>query len=181
MDRPDPDQRLELADPAAYEAMITSRIAGRDPLELMAQAPDALRRAIADVPIDRLRLRPYADRWTWTPVEVIGHLLDCEWMLGWRARTVLADEAPTLTGMDQDRWVAAQPHADADPHELIDAFAALRQVNLSFWRAVPDEAMARTGHHTERGEQTLEDILRFAAGHDLHHLDQLRRYVDATA
>jgi hypothetical protein len=35
--------------------------------------------------------------------------------------------------------------------------------------------LARVGIHAERGEETLADMIRLCAGHDLLHLAQLAR------
>ena len=171
---------LELTDPQAYRAKTLARLHGRDPLDILSETPGALRAMIAGIPPATLRRRPFADRWTWTPLEVIGHLLDDEWTYGWRIRTVLCDDHPTIMGMDQERWVARQRHNEvADASELLDDFAALRAINLRLWRRVTPEEMKRSGDHAERGEESLQLMLHMHAGHDLGHIEQIRKYLEA--
>lgn len=168
---------IEVTDPDGYIQRILDALGDRDPLEAYAQTPDELRRRIDAHQVNLLRSRPYADRWTWTPLEVVGHLLDVEWSLGWRTRAVYCDDRPTLIGIDQDQWVARLGHNEADPAELVDDFEAMRRINLKFWRSIPPDQMDRVGVHNERGEETLGGILRLYAGHDLYHLQQFDRYV----
>jgi hypothetical protein len=39
--------------------------------------------------------------------------------------------------------------------------------------------LQRTGQHNERGPESLGVIFRMMAGHDLSHLDQVGRYIQA--
>lgn len=168
---------LEVVDPATYLKMMDQALAGRDPLEVASQTPSVLRRLIDANPVKVLRSRPYTNRVTWTPLEVIGHMLDVEWTLGWRTRTVLCDDEPVITGMDQNKWVAVQKHNDRDPADLVADFSALRAVNLGLWSRITPQQHTRIGQHAERGEESLGGMLRFYAGHDVHHLAQIDKYL----
>jgi hypothetical protein len=55
----------------------------------------------------------------------------------------------------------------------------LRQLNLAEWRRTSLEHLKRTGQHNERGPESLDVMLRLLAGHDLSHLDQIARYIQA--
>ncbi len=171
----------EVTDPGAYLAEIIKTLGGRNPIEVFGQTPDKLRRIITEESVDVLRRRPYPDRWTWTPLEIIGHLLDAEWTIGWRTRAVLCDDEPTLIGMGQDKWAEVQRHNDRDPSELVEDFASLREINLRLWRSIRADQMSRVGHHNERGAESMADIMTLYAGHDLYHLEQIKRYLAALA
>lgn len=164
---------------ADYCRRMMDKLAGQDPLAVFAATPSRLRALIESAPVPALRRRPYADRWTWTPLEVLGHFVDVEWTLGWRMRTTLGDDQPRIAGMDQEKWVAAQRHNDADPAMLLADFEALRAINLRLWRSLQPGQLQRDGIHDERGPETLERMLHMYAGHDLIHLDQLHRYLEA--
>lgn len=169
----------EVADPQGYIAKILAALGDRDPLDAYAATPGELHRRIATHPAEVLRRRPYADRWTWTPLEVIGHLVDAEWSIGWRTRAVYCDDKPQLIGIDQDNWARELKHNDRDPGELVEDFSALRAINLRFWRSIPKDRLARVGLHNERGEESLGDMLRLYAAHDVYHLQQMDRYLSA--
>lgn len=162
-----------------YRQNMLAKLADREPLDVFAATPAALRTLVEPVPVDVLRRRPYADRWTWTPLEIVGHLVDVEWTLGWRTRTTLCDDEPRIMGMDQEKWVAAQRHNDADPRKLLEDFDVLRGINLRLWRSLTPGQLQRYGTHSERGRETLDQLLRMYAGHDLAHLDQIRKYLGA--
>lgn len=169
---------LEVTDPAAYITRIMDSLGDRDPIEVFAETPGELKQRVEFHPAEVLQRRPYPDRWTWTPLEVIGHLLDVEWALGCRTRAVFSEESPTVIGFDQDDWVKLLKHNERDPAELVEEFSVMRSMNLRFWRSVPEQAMGRAGVHNERGKETLGEMLRLYAGHDRYHLNQFDRYLE---
>jgi len=51
----------------------------------------------------------------------------------------------------------------------------LRRSNVLVIGGASPVDLARVGVHAERGAETLADMIRLCAGHDLLHLAQLRR------
>ena len=172
---------IELSNPAGYREQFAKLVDGRDPLELLGQTEGKIRDIFNGLANELITRRPYADRWTWTPLEVVGHMVDFEIGFAFRIRSVLCDDRPTLTGYDQDKWVAGQEYNDYEIEELIGRFALLREINLGLWKQIGAEQMSRVGIHAERGEESLQDMLTMHAGHDLHHLNQIKKYLDALA
>jgi hypothetical protein len=70
-------------------------------------------------------------------------------------------------------------HNERKPLELVEVFRTLRLFNLTEWRGTSAEHLERTGRHNERGLESLGVMLRLVAGHDLSHLDQSTRYINA--
>lgn len=165
-------------DPAyAFWNTQLERLGTRDPLDVLASTGNDLASLLATYGPEAFRaaIEPGA----WRPVEVLGHLLDIEWVMGFRMRTILADDHPVLAPMDQDRWVLAQTYAERDAHEVWELFRAARTVNVEFWRRVPEAAMQRAGRHAEAElDLTLELLQRIQAGHDLVHLDRLQQQLE---
>jgi hypothetical protein len=171
------DDRIELSNPKAYISGLIARVGGRDPLDVMAETPRVLVELARSAPPDVLRKRPFEGKWS--PVEVLGHLVDTEFVFGHRIRAIFADESPTIIGMDQENWVRAQRYSDRDAADVAADFAAIRAVNLKLYRAIPKTAYDRVGMHNERGEERLGDMIPYCAGHDLSHIDQFQRYAAA--
>jgi hypothetical protein len=172
-----PQGRIEQTDPQAYQRKLIGLVGDRNPFEVLGSTPEVLGGMLRDKPAQLLRQRPYAGKWT--PNEIVGHLMDIEWVQGFRARTILCDERPRIMPMDQDRWVAVQQHNEREPAELLAAFTQLRFLNLTMWRQVKPAELERVGLHAERGEEKLGFMLRMCAGHDLSHIDQIQRYLAA--
>ena len=110
---------------------------------------------------------------------MIGHLTDSEWVDGYRLRLILGENAPAILGTKQDLWVSALRHNERDPSELVEIFRTLRHLNLAVWRRTPPEDFERISLHNERGSESLGVMLRLLAGHDLSHLAQITRYIEA--
>ncbi len=161
----------------AYRKRLFGLVGDRDPVEVLAQTASRLADIAARHPATLLRTRPFAGKWT--PNEVIGHLTDSEWVYGYRLRLILCEDDARILGTDQDRWVAALRHNEREPAELVEIFRMLRQLNLAVWRTVSAEELERGGQHNERGAESLRVMLRLLAGHDLSHLDQIARYIQA--
>ncbi len=171
--------RPELTNPDAYIAAIIAKVGERDPLEVLAETPGVFGERLASVPVETLRARPFAGKWT--PLEVFGHLTDAEFVYGYRGRTIFCDDTPVIVGMDQEKWVDRLGHNEAEPAALLEEFTALRRINLRFWGRLTEADCARFGRHEERGEEPLGRLVPLLAGHDLWHLEQFDRYVAAAS
>ena len=162
---------------AAYRKKLADYLGNHDPLEVLGKTADVLGAVVRDNVRKRLQIRPIEGKWT--PCEVIGHLCDCEWVYGYRARLILCEEHPTILGMDQDLWVAGQRYNEREPIELAEQFHLLRKHNLRLWQSLTPQELERTGQHSERGPESLGLLRTLMAGHDLLHLDQHKRLLMA--
>jgi hypothetical protein len=61
----------------------------------------------------------------------------------------------------------------------VEMFRTMREFNLALWNRMSPADLKRTGQHNERGPESLGVMLRMLAGHDLSHLDQITRYIQA--
>ncbi|MCO6435892.1 MAG: DinB family protein [Phycisphaerae bacterium] len=164
-------------DPNAYRARMIEQLGGRDPITVFSETAHALGQLVSRFPARHFHRRPFPGKWT--PCEVLGHLVDVEWTLGYRTRLILCQDRPRIPSMDQEQWASGQRHAEREPTELLAEFRALRGINLRLWRSLTDRDLDRTGNHEERGLESLRDILQMYAAHDLSHIDQLTRYLEA--
>jgi hypothetical protein len=162
---------------AAYRKRVQGFLGDQDPLEVLGRTADLLAGIVRANDRKRLQVRPIEGKWT--PCEVLGHLCDCEWVYGYRARLILCEPNPAILGMDQDGWVAGQRYNEREPIELAEEFRHLRKHNLRMWRGLTPQELQRTGQHNERGAESLDLVRTMLAGHDLLHLDQMKRLLMA--
>ena len=168
---------LEVSAPWTYREKLFNLLAGRDPIEVLGQTASTLADIVAGHPAEVLRGRAIQGKWTAN--EIIGHLTDIEWVYGYRLRLILSEDDPAIVGFKQDAWVASQRHNEREPSELVEIFRTLRALNLSRWRRMSPGDVERRGPHYERGAESLAVMVRLLAGHDLSHLHQISRHIEA--
>lgn len=161
----------------AYVRALLDLLGAREPLDVL---PDL-------VPWIETRLRGLSDRvlrraeapGKWSVIEVLQHLADTEMVYAVRGRLVLSEDRPPLQAYDQDRWAALFNYREAATELALAQLSALRAANLALWRTVGPEGRARVGLHSERGEESLDLMLRMMAAHDLVHRRQIERILAA--
>lgn len=157
----------------AFTARVTALVGDADPLAILAATTDELRAQIAAVPRQALDRRERPDGWS--VVGVIEHLADAELVFGFRLRQILTLERPALESFDQDRWAALGAYNDGDVIAALETFAALRRRHLRIWSRISGETWDRVGIHGDRGPESLRQMVRIIAGHDLAHRRQIAR------
>ncbi|MFI5114247.1 MAG: DinB family protein [Terriglobales bacterium] len=158
-----------------YVQRIGSYIAGQEPLKVQAATPKKLERLVARASTAKLRKRPAPDKWS--VVEILAHLADVEIVIGWRIRAILGAPGTPVQAYDQDAWAAAGRYAKRNPRESVALIRAVRAANLALYKSLSPEQWKHYGMHSERGQETVEQIVRMIAGHDLNHLQQIERIV----
>ena len=141
----------------------------RDPLDALADTPGRIRDLVACWPPEQFE-RSYAPG-KWPMRTILVHLAQTELALGTRARFALSTEAYAAQAFSQDAWIGLDE--GTDPHTALDAYLALRTMNVRLFRALTPAQRARTFTHPEYGTLTVWWIVSQLAGHDIHHFRQL--------
>ena len=142
---------------------------------VLERTPGVLRALLRDLPGDWTRANEGPE--TWSPFDVVGHLIDAEetdWMP--RARVILAQ------GTDRrfppfDRFRHLRENRGKPLGELLDRFDVLRGRNVADLAAfqIGPRELALTGEHPEFGSVTLAQLLATWVAHDLGHVAQAAR------
>lgn len=145
-----------------------ANLGDRDPLGAMGDTPGRIRAIISKLsPADLERSHAPGK---WTVRQLLVHLAQTELALPVRARMALTQKGYVAQPFDQDDWLAAEPRVDAGT--ALDAYVAVRQMNLQFFSALSPADRSTAFHHPEYGEITVDWLMRQIAGHELHHLQQ---------
>ena len=167
----------------AYVAALLDALGSRDPLELLAETPAALRKAVAGLTPEQDGTPERPGKWSVR--QVVQHLADSDLVTGFRFRMVLAHDAPEIAGYDQDLWADRLGYKDSDLATALDDFEYLRRLNLRILRrATPEDMQQCVMRHAERGDEPLGHMIKLYAGHDVVHLRQvarIRKAIGATA
>jgi hypothetical protein len=157
----------------AYVRAVLDLLGSRDPLVVLEATPDALRTVVAGMADPQMAIPELEGKWSVR--HVLRHLADSEIVWAFRLRMVRAQSRPVLTGYDQDAWAEHLAYGEADPADSLTEFTVLRRSNLKVLELASDTDLERVGVHAERGEETLEHMIKLYAGHDLIHLRQIER------
>jgi DinB superfamily len=159
--------------PQQYSERIFDYVKGKQPLAVQSATAKQLNRLIKGVSTAKLRQRPAPEKWSVS--EIIAHLADAEMVGGFRLRLILGSPGAAVVAYDQDRWATSGHYDRRDPRKSAEQFCVLREWNLGLLRSLDPEQWKHYGVHSERGQESIEDIVRMFAGHDLNHLRQIEK------
>jgi hypothetical protein len=159
--------------PQQYTQRMLDNTQGQDPIKLQSATAKKLDRLIKGVPTAKLRKRPAPDKWS--VAEILAHLADVEIVVGWRMRSILGSPGTPIQAFDQDAWVAAGHYEKRDPRKALAQHWVAREANLDLLKSLTPDQWKHFGMHSERGQESIEHIVRMIAGHDLNHLQQIER------
>lgn len=114
---------------------------------------------------------------TWSPYDVIGHLIVGE-KTDWIPRTkIILSDIDNKQFVPFDRFAQLQTKQDIPISELLSEFTDLREKNLIELKSlhITQEDLNRKGIHPELGEVTLSQLLATWTAHDLGHITQISR------
>jgi hypothetical protein len=159
--------------PRQYTARMLSNVADQGPLKVQAATPKKLERLVVRASTAKLRKRPAPDKWS--VAEILAHLADVEIVVGWIVRSILGAPGTPIQAFDQDAWVEAGHYAKRNPRASIAQLRAAREANLALYKSLSPEQWKHYGMHSERGQESVEHIVKMLAGHDVNHLQQIER------
>ena len=157
--------------PQQYTQRVLGYIEGKQPLAVQAATAKKLARLLKGVPTGKLRKRPATGKWSVS--EIVAHLADAEIVGGFRMRLILGAPGTPIAAFDQDSWVTSGHYDKRDPRKSIEQFRVLREGNIAMLKSLKPEQWKHYGMHSERGQETIEHIVRMFAGHDINHLRQI--------
>jgi hypothetical protein len=150
-----------------------SNVTEQEPVKVLATTPKKIERLVGRVSSSKLRKRPAPDKWS--VAEILAHLADVEIVVGWRVRLILGAPGTPIQAFDQNSWVEACHYDQRSPRESLAQLGAVRAANLALYKSLTAEQWKHYGMHSERGQESVEHIVRMIAGHDLNHLQQIER------
>ena len=144
-------------------------LGAREPLDALADTPERIRALVDCWNPDRFE-NSYAPG-KWSARQILIHLAQTELALPTRARFALSQDHYTAQPFSQDDWMPLDAASDA--RVALDAYLALRRLNLAMWKVLTPEQRARRFTHPEYGTLSVWWIAAQMAGHDVHHFKQL--------
>jgi pyruvate-formate lyase-activating enzyme len=95
-------------------------------------------------------------------------------------RSILGDPGTHVQAYDQNAWVTSGHYDKRDPRKSIELHRVVRDANLALVKSLTPEQRKQYGKHAERGQESIDHIVRMVAGHDINHLRQIERILKPT-
>ena len=113
----------------------------------------------------------------WTIKEIIGHIIDTERVLGYRAMRFARKDKTPLPGYDENHYVANANFNKQTLYSLGHEFAIVREANLALFKTWDEEALSQFG--VANGlDVSVRALLFMIAGHATHHMGVIKeRYL----
>jgi uncharacterized damage-inducible protein DinB len=164
--------------PQQYTQRLLSNTEGKDPLALQRAAPKKLAALLKGRQKKQLTRRPAPGKWS--VAEIVAHLADAEIVIAWRLRQILSTNGTSIQAYDQDVWATTFDYARRDPRQSLENYRILREGNLALLKAVPRKLWENYGVHQERGNESVQHVVKMIAGHDINHLRQVEAILKGT-
>ena len=143
-------------------------------LQILERTPTVLRQLLLDLDDEWLYNNEGGE--TWSPFDVVGHLLHGE-RTDWIARInkVLSEADKHFATFD--RLAQFEESKGKTVEQLLDELQDSRAKNLQILRALnlTESDLDKTGIHPAFGEVTLQQLLSTWTAHDLAHIVQIAR------
>ncbi|HEY1040177.1 MAG TPA: DinB family protein [Bacteroidia bacterium] len=114
---------------------------------------------------------------TWSPYDVIGHLVHCDeenWIP--RIEVVLSDSA-VRKFEPLNRFAQFEKSKGKNINELLDHFVGIRHSSMAKLKIlnITNEQLSKTAIHPEFGSVSLSQLISAWVVHDLDHISQITR------
>jgi hypothetical protein len=165
MKRPMPDEY-----PAIYQNYVDLVRSNDIIKELRKQVMD-IQAVISEIPEEKEDFA-YAPG-KWTIKQIIGHIIDTERVLGYRAMRFARKDKTPLPGYDENWFVEHGNFQKQTLYSLGHEFAIVREANLALFKVWDEEALDQRGIANDR-HFSVRATLYMIAGHATHHVNVIK-------
>lgn len=131
---------------------------------------------LSNIPEERGTYR-YAEG-KWSIKELIGHVIDTERIMAYRALRFARNDARPIDGFDQDPYIENADFNSCKLSDLAVELKLVRESNILMFKNLSEEAWMRTGIASEN-PVSVRALAYIIAGHEKHHINILKeRYLN---
>lgn len=150
--------------PVSWEPYI--EVVNKDPKEVLKEQLISFPAFLASIPATKAEYA-YAEG-KWTIKEVIGHVIDTERIMAYRALRFARNDTQSLPGYDEETFVQNAHFNDYSLEHYAEEFTLLRKSNLLLIESFNTIELLRSGLANER-LVSVRAIVYMIAGHLAHH------------
>ena len=139
------------------------------------KTPDIIEAIVRLVPESRWDEKVDPDRFSLR--EAIAHLAEWEEIDRERVRTAAEAPGATIQGFDEGELAIKGRYHETDPMEKIRFLKAERAKTCRYFETIDKSRYGNEAVHTERGAQSVYDLMGLILAHDVYHIEHLVRYL----
>lgn len=167
--------RPSVNDYARENQLYVDLVNGDEIIPVLEAQIDEFTKLIKSIPEER-KTFTYAEG-KWSIAEVLGHILDSERIMTFRALWFARNDKDPLPGFEQDDFVKFAGSNDRTLSSLVDEWKLLRKSNILLFKGFDSDALVRYGT-ANNNHVTVLALLFIIAGHLTHHVNILKeRYL----
>lgn len=169
--------RPETSEYAPYYDRYISLVPEQDILSLLSAQFKETNAAISTLTEEQSEFR-YAPG-KWSVREMLGHMIDTERIMAYRALRFARNDKTPIEGFEQDDYVRHGPFHQCRLPDLLEEFGYVRNATVCMFRSLTEEAWLRRGV-ASNNEMSVRALAYVIAGHERHHMRVLReKYLPA--
>jgi uncharacterized damage-inducible protein DinB len=104
----------------------------------------------------------------WSVKDVLGHVIDTERIMAYRALRIARNDRTPIEGYEQDDYVKHAPFGQCKLAALLEEFIAVRRATVLLFLNLDEAAWTRRGV-ANKNEVSVRALAYIIAGHELHH------------
>jgi uncharacterized damage-inducible protein DinB len=128
---------------------------------------------IYSLPEEKLQFRYAPGKWNIR--EILVHIVDMERIYAYRALRYARNDKTELPGFDHLHFIFYSGTDRRSLDNIFDEYEAVRRSTIALFNGLEDEALLRKGI-TNKNEASVRALAYHIAGHELHHVNIIRKY-----
>ena len=165
------DKINQLLDAAPeYWQQYIERVADLDIYTYLMRQMDEIDDFFDEVPVKKGDYAYEAGKWTIK--EVVGHMMDTERIMCYRALCIARGEKKELPGFDENEYVKNGEFNRRSLENLVDEFHMVRQSTIAFLKSLTKTSLSAIGKANGK-EISVIALFYIIGGHTDHHLEMI--------
>ncbi|ADY53464.1 hypothetical protein Pedsa_2925 [Pseudopedobacter saltans DSM 12145] len=161
---------------APYYKEYINNVINRDIIKTLKNQLNEIDDFLAEIPENKYDYA-YAEG-KWTVKQLVGHLIDTERVMAYRAMRIARNDKTPLPGFDENLYADSLDLSKRSYTDLVDEFLLMRQANLYFYKSLSEEDYYKKGTASDY-TISVGALLFIIAGHVQHHFNVLKeRYLN---
>lgn len=137
-------------------------------IDAIADAPNALRAAVANLSDEQIDT-PYRAG-GWTVRQLVHHVADSHMNAYTRFRLAFTEDNPTIKPYDEARWAELDDARTMPIDVSLDLLDRMHLRLVTLLRSIPADDFQRTMTHPDNGPMTVDALLGVYSWHGRHHV-----------